>query len=251
MRAASIRTEVLALAGALAFAASAASATPVTYRLTFERHWDESHVAPGTYPGVAAHFTPLGGATHTATPLWTPGQSASMGIEDVAENGLTHTLQLEVADRRRAGTAREYFEALSVFGEQGVSDTTFTATLEHRYVSAISMIAPSPDWFVGIWGVDLAPQGEFLSELVFDLRAWDAGTEQGNLFSLNNPDSLPRGVITPRLAPFVGNPVIGRITLTQIPEPAAGLLVGLGLLPLGWSARRRKGRARPGARSGR
>jgi hypothetical protein len=240
MRAVEPWSLALGLAGALVFAASAADATPVSYRLTFDFFWNESQVLPGAYPSANAHFTALAGATHDATPLWTPGLSASVGIESVAEIGWTGDLQTEVAARVQAGTARGYFEALGLSAGRLRSETTFTASPAHRYVSAISMIAPSPDWFVGIWGVDLAPQGEFLSQLVFDLRAWDAGTEQGDSFSLSNPDTIPRGVITRRLSPFVDDPVIGRITLTQIPEPSAALLFGIGLLGLGWSARRKR-----------
>ncbi len=230
------RLAAAALAAATLLAPALAGAAPISYRLRFERYWNESQVEPGTYPGNA-HFTQLAIATHDETPLWLPGQAASPGLEDLAETGSTTRIEAEVRARVSAGTAGGYFEAPAPFIGTLETETTFTVDLAHRFVSAASMVAPSPDWFVGIYGVDLAPAGEFVAQLGFELRPWDAGTEQGGLFRLENPDSDPRGAIAPRRRPFVGDPVIGRITLTQIPEPGSLLLAAAGLLGLAWRAR--------------
>ena len=59
------------------------------------------------------------------------------------------------------------------------------------------MIGPSPDWFVGISGrslLDASDQWEPRVEI--DLFPYDAGTEEGDEFSLSNPATDPQGVIT-------------------------------------------------------
>jgi hypothetical protein len=232
---------VIGLGATSAVGALAAHATPVEYRLRIERFWDESDVEAGTYPG-GAHFTPFAIATHDATPLWVPGQPASRAIEDVAELGVTTLLELDVRDRIRAGTAGTYLEGDAIFPVDGSIEHFVRATTEHRFLSVIAMIAPSPDWFVGVSSVDLAPNGEFVPELAFELRAWDAGTENGGTFRLTNPDTEPRGVITRRLRPFVGDPLLARLTLTLVPEPESALLLALGLALLGVTGGRSTGR---------
>jgi hypothetical protein len=68
-----------------------------------------------------------------------------------------------------------------------------------------------------------------------DLHPYDAGTEEGSGFSLNNPATDPREPIAlVNGSPFVGNPVIGRIhftLLTPVPLLSKGaLLVLCGLM---------------------
>ena len=59
------------------------------------------------------------------------------------------------------------------------------------------MIAPSPDWFVGVSGLSLLDaSGNWLPSHEVKLYPWDAGTENGDEFSLSNPATSPQGVIT-------------------------------------------------------
>ena len=74
---------------------------------------------------------------------------------------------------------------------------TVTLTTGHPLVTLVTMIAPSPDWFVGVSGLSLLDSGgAWLSSHEVDLHPWDAGTENGDGFSLSNPATSPRGVIT-------------------------------------------------------
>ena len=49
------------------------------------------------------------------------------------------------------------------------------------------MVAPSPDWFVGVSGLPLLnDQGRWLRAHEVHLYPWDAGTEDGSEFSTTN-----------------------------------------------------------------
>ena len=55
------------------------------------------------------------------------------------------------------------------------------------------MVAPSPDWFVGVSGLPLLnSSGRWLRSHTVNLYPWDAGTEDGTDFSLNNADTDPK-----------------------------------------------------------
>jgi hypothetical protein len=41
------------------------------------------------------------------------------------------------------------------------------------------MVAPSPDWFVGVAGLSLLEDGAWVQERSVDLYPWDAGTDSG------------------------------------------------------------------------
>lgn len=63
---------------------------------------------------------------------------------------------------------------------------------KHLMMSGVSMIAPSPDWFAGLY--DLKPMSEddgtWLKAFKVELYPMDAGTEQGSGYSTNNdPES--------------------------------------------------------------
>ena len=65
-------------------------------------------------------------------------------------------------------------------------------TANFSKVSIISMLAPSPDWFVGIDSVDLCDNGKWRESVnVTMLPPWDSGTEDGTGFSLSNAATNP------------------------------------------------------------
>ncbi len=175
-------------------AAQSSGGGSARYRLTFEGAWTRT-VTPGGVPG-GAHFSPLIGAVHNnQVSFWRRGGTASPELEQVAELGVNTRMRalmkssrsqvLEVLEKNpgRGGTARTTIE--------------FEATRDFPLVTLVTMVAPSPDWFVSVPGLSLLDgQGEWLTGREVDLFPYDAGTEEGTEFSLDNRPTVPRETIT-------------------------------------------------------
>jgi hypothetical protein len=58
------------------------------------------------------------------------------------------------------------------------------------------MIAPSPDWFVGVSNFDLCENGEWITNRSIDLYPYDAGTDSGVNYTSPNQDTNPKENIT-------------------------------------------------------
>ena len=70
------------------------------------------------------------------------------------------------------------------------------------------MIAPSPDWFMGLSNVNLFENNKWLDTLSLNIRVYDAGTEEGDVFGYNNPSTVPQQTImllTPSTATVLAN----------------------------------------------
>lgn len=90
----------------------------------------------------------------------------------------------------------------SVFKADGKTEPTATTTIiltakdMYSKVSFIAMIAPSPDWFVGVDSVELCGDDGKWKEIAITLPAWDAGTDSGITFqAADDVETMPRDVI--------------------------------------------------------
>ena len=170
-----------------------ANPSTAVYDVVFQGTWTTA-VTPGGVPS-GAHFSRLIGGIHSdAVTFLQSGGPASAGVESMAEVGGWTGLQGEV---QNAGSG-----ALSVLAgnTDSISPTTsktLTATLttEHPRITLVTMVAPSPDWFVGVSGLPLLDQGRWLRAHEVHLYPWDAGTEDGSEFSLDNLATTPQGTI--------------------------------------------------------
>jgi len=206
---------------------SPAHADPVRYDVSFDATWSTA-THPAAYP-AGAHFSPLVGAAHNGgVSFWRLGGSATPGIEQMAELGSRSTLRSEFQTAIAAGTARS--EILdSGIGSPGNTTTSFETTSAYPLVTLVTMIAPSPDWFVGVTGLDLRSGNVWRQEVVVDLFAYDAGTDSGLNFNSSNSDTNPREPISLLGTPFVSTPPLGtfKFTLVSIPEPSSWLLAAI------------------------
>lgn len=186
------------------------------YKFTFIFSWDEGDVSTGVPED--AHFTQLVGASHIpGAPLWIPGGTASPGIENVAELGDPAVLISEVDAAIMAGTAGAYLNIRGLFGPSTTRTKFLEIFIDNPSITLISMIAPSPDWFVGVSDLSLRDQNGWIANLAIDLTPWDAGTEEGTTFTLSNPPTSPQSIIaTPMNSPFIGSPVVANLQIEHI-----------------------------------
>ena len=192
-----------------------AAATTATYRVVFTATWSAS-THPTNFPG-GAHFSPLIGAVHNdGAVFWEPDGTATPGIERMAETGGTGTLTAEIQTEVPGA-------ALAVINGSGIrspgSTTIQAITLREDFplVTLVSMIAPSPDWFVGVSGLSLRDaDGNWIGELDVVLYPYDAGTDSGPDYTSANDDTQPREPIHSLRGehPFSDEP-IGTFTFTR------------------------------------
>ena len=200
------RAILSALSALLCFAASAAAQAPAepaepeaTYQVTFNATWNAAspHAHPEGVDGfpAGAHFSALIGAVHSAdVQLWQPGESASPGIEQMAEEGRVAALEAEAnsLDGTRQFLIGDGLPRTP--GQVVLEDVLFTQAASR--LTLVTMIAPSPDWFVGITGLDLFEDGVWLTTRTIDLHPYDAGTEEGTGYSTTNAPTDPQQPIT-------------------------------------------------------
>ena len=216
----------------------ALQASSVEYIVHFDATWSSS-THPAAYP-IDAHFSNLVGTTHNnQVTFWELGGVASTGIERMAESGRTSTLQSEF---NAAGANSDTSIRLSGIDSPGTISTRFTISQTHSLVTLVTMIAPSPDWFVGVSNLDLRSGGSWLQEVIVDLYAYDSGTDSGTDFLSDDADITPHEPISLLGSPFSGTPSLGTFTFTlqQVPEPSTAILSAIASLGLLLNRRGRK-----------
>ena len=102
----------------------------------------------------------------------------------------------------------------------GTRTVEFDVTTAFPYVTLVTMVAPSPDWFVGVSALPLLANGEWRTEVVVELSPWDAGTDSGASYESGNADMVPPASIALlRTAPVVVNgsvPAFGRFIFRRL-----------------------------------
>lgn len=162
-----------------------------TYSMKVTMQWTMPQF---TVPG-GAHVTTIIGMVHSKdTFLWKENIYATLGLEDVAEMGNTTKMNAELDVIISALKAGSKFQ-LPAPPINGSSEVTLKLSTAYPNVSFASMIAPTPDWFLGISNISLVKDNRWLDSLILPVRVYDAGTEQGNVFSLNNPATIPQEVV--------------------------------------------------------
>lgn len=189
------------------------------YTITFEGTWSNvTHPSPN-FP-FSAHWSNLVGAMHTSNITFVgAGLFASTGIENVAESGINDEFNQEVQNAITAGNANLYIEQpFDAFSPTSSASKDITANKDFPLLSLASMIAPSPDWMIQVNSLSLIDtNGDWIPSIVLDLYPYDAGTEDGDLYSFDNPETVPQQPITSlqNIAPF-SNAKVGTLTVSLV-----------------------------------
>ena len=111
--------------------------------------------------------------------MWVAGGLATTGIKDMAELGSKSALSGEIDVAIQAGIARSELSGGGVNPSPASVELVFDVHERFPLVSLVSMIAPSPDWFVGVAGLDLMENGRWRDSVTVELLPYDAGTDSG------------------------------------------------------------------------
>jgi Spondin_N len=187
-----------------------------TYAIEVTGKWS----APDFTVPAGVHFTSFAGMVHNASgELWKPGKLSTKGVENVAETGNTTVILSEIDSVIRTKNAL----SLILFtppSATGTRTSTVYCNTNYSMVSFASMIAPSPDWFVGLSGFNLYNNNKWVADTTFQLFVYDAGTEDGDVFGYSNPVTNPQQPIQLLNAPNAtvlanGNPVLKAIATVK------------------------------------
>ena len=160
------------------------------YTVTFSAVWSAA-THPTQFP-PNPHFSGLiGGNHHGLVTFWATTQLASPGIENMAETGSKFPLTDEVEDAITAGTAGTVLSGNGIPLSPGNVALDFEISRAFPLVTLVSMIAPSPDWFVGVNSLPLFQDSEWVEELVVTLYPYDAGTDSGPVYLSANQETVP------------------------------------------------------------
>lgn len=182
-----------------------------TYSCTLTNTWSAT-THPIDYGNIAnsAHWSPPVLVTHNREyELWAPDSLASPGIELVAEAGVTGAIESELSAAQSEGNVGEFVVGEDQFNAFDPPQTLSNIQLSPEFplLSSISMVAPSPDWFTGIPNFAPFDGGVWYESFDIATGPWDAGTETGETYALNNdpePVQLPIAQITAANAPTSG-----------------------------------------------
>lgn len=185
------------------------SGNTAMYTVTFTALWSQA-THPADFP-ANAHFSPLIGATHNQQiSFWQSGGIATAGIESMAETGGTSQLTDEIETAISAGNACTIIRGSGVPLSPGTTSVTFIVGADRPLVTLTTMVAPSPDWFLGVQALSLVDgNGDWESELTVDLFVYDSGTDSGVTFTSVDQDTNPQVAID-LLSGGVFNTAFGR-----------------------------------------
>ena len=196
---------ITGIVGSFLFTSMVMAQGTATYELTFTSIWSSS-THPSGFPGNP-HFSGMIGGTHNdQVRFWSTGQTASNGIRQMAETGGKSVLRQEVSQAISAGHADDIVDG-SGLGSPGSAKVTFEIRPPWNLVTVTSMLAPSPDWFVGVSGLNLLDDDmNWRDEVEVELFVYDAGTDSGpNYESPNQPTSPRENIRRITESPFLVN----------------------------------------------
>jgi len=176
------------------------------YQVVFNATWS-GLTHPTNFPGGSAHFSGLVGGTHNdGVHFWRDGETASEGIRIMAELGGKTTLLNEITPAIANGTAHFQLSGGGIGSSPGSVSLSFPQPMRRDFplVTLVSMIAPSPDWFVGVDSLSMLQAGQWATNKVVTLYGKDAGTDSGASYASPDQVTIPRGVATQ----FAGFPAL-------------------------------------------
>ncbi|MCZ4695006.1 hypothetical protein DWB61_08395 [Ancylomarina euxinus] len=166
-----------------------------TYTVTFTMHWNNTDF-PTDYPSNA-HFSPLIGWSHpTTSTFFKVETSVSAGIQEMAETGGTETLKTELEAKIANNEGLDFVLGSGLGSGTGEITVEIEVDAINSAVTLVSMVAPSPDWYVAVLNVNLYNGSNFVDTKTVTAAVYDAGTDSGTTFTSENVETDPKASIS-------------------------------------------------------
>ncbi|XP_075975227.1 spondin-1-like [Anticarsia gemmatalis] len=200
------------------------------YRVKLSMLWSEERF-PKDYPQnrPKAQWSQVFGQSHNATyKLYHVGEVAKPSIHAFSQFGKIDDL---VKEGDEDPQVYDQFSAPAIGKGTGETENMVFVDGAHSKVSMVCRMIPSPDWFIGVDGVNLCVDSSWLDQITLDLEPLDAGIASGLTFTAPRWETTPPDPVTkhkPRLPnhPAAGFyypeirelPAIAKVELTKVKE---------------------------------
>ena len=134
--------------------------------------------------------------------------------ETGSKNALSKEIDLFISEQK----VKSRISGGGIGRSPGSVELEFTIEKSHSLVSVVSMIAPSPDWFIAVREVELYEKDKWITDKTVEVGVYDAGTDAGVNFTYPNKDetgSIKR-ITTPPLAVNGKVKSMGTVTFKKI-----------------------------------
>ena len=218
----------LCLLGSWMFVSTTIADESVRYLVEIDNTWSTT-THPDAFHDSLSHFSWVGGGTHSdQLELWRVNELASPGMVQMAESGETTILLDEVQAAMEQGLAYTKIDQPHWFCPEetdvqqcGPNQFEIELSSDFDRVSLVTMLGPSPDWFVGVNGLPLRDEKGWINQRVHTLYPYDGGTRAANALAMRGPLTEPPDPIThitPESGQIISDRPIGSLILTRIVE---------------------------------
>lgn len=189
-----VLSALLLLTANFAYSSTAFAEKVAVYEITFVNQWNQmDHLA---FP-ANAHYSPLVAVSHNRSyELFAVGKLVTPEFEQLAETGATQAILQQLKLAIQMGGVMDIQTTPALFPHRDGHILKFMVTVSQSapLLSFATMIAPSPDWVIGVSNLNTFDGKDFIADGTMDLIAINAGTEEGDFggnFSIRNRPTSP------------------------------------------------------------
>ena len=216
------------LAGAAGTADAGSPSEQRKFKTQIQGKFDTPALASGVSVPTGAGFGETIVVAHKCDfSFFTVGNSASAGVQALAEGGATSDFQAEVTAAVAAGNAQASWTIGAPNSPTGNKNGPNSVPVKEEFscLTVLVKINPTSDWFAGVSSYDLRSGGTWPTpgnnnNVFIDLFPFDASTLEGTEFATSTTATSPQGTIASlRNSGKFSNSKIARLKL-QLKDPA-------------------------------
>ena len=148
------------------------------YKIEFIAEW--SSKTHSDFNPLEAHFSPFVAYSHNGSneaAIFSLGKIPTAGVEEMSESGDPNILINEIRNKINSGLAYAQTKGSRIDSPgNDISELNFSQ--EYSFITFVSMLAPSPDWFVA-GSVNLLEGNKWIERIEINLKTYDSGGDSG------------------------------------------------------------------------